>query len=265
MLQAVLLGIVEGLTEFIPVSSTGHLILVGRLIHFEGALADTFQIFIQLGAILAALVLYFSRFRGLLDLKDSWNNPHRKFRGWDGIVKLFLSCLPAFVAGAFLHAYIKEQLFSPVPVALALILGGLALIWVEGRNVSGAACRDLSEIGFMQCLAIGFFQCLSLWPGFSRSGATILGGMLFGLQRKVAAEFSFVVAVPVMFAAVSYDLFKSIELFTLADIPVFAVGFAVSFLVAIIAIRYFLALLDRLTLKPFGWYRLALGLLVLAV
>lgn len=263
ILKAVLLGIVEGLTEFIPVSSTGHLILFGRAIGFEGALADSFDIFIQLGAILAALVLYFPRFTGLLDLRNSWRNPDKKFRGWDGIFSLFLACLPAFVAGALLHGFIKEYLFSPVPVAIALIVGGLALIWLENRQPARARQSELTEIRPLQCLGVGVFQCLALWPGMSRSGATIIGGMLLGLQRRTAAEFSFIVAVPVMFAAVSYDLLKSVKLLSPSELPVFAVGFVVSFIVALLAIRFFIALLDRLTLKPFGWYRVALGIAVL--
>ena len=263
IIQAIFLGLVEGLTEFIPVSSTGHLILFGRAIDFEGDLANTFNVFIQLGAILAALVLYFPRFAGLLDLKDSWNNPRKRFRGWDGIFRFFLACLPAFVAGALLREVIKKHLFAPLPVAAVLILGGMVFIWLEKRYVQEGRNEELTEITFAQCLGIGLFQCLSLWPGVSRSGATIVGGMLLGLQRKVAAEFSFIVAVPVMFAAVFYDLLKSIKLVSLSDLPVFAAGFLVSFAVALLAIRFFIALLDRLTLAPFGWYRILLGILVL--
>lgn len=257
--KAVLLGIVEGLTEFIPVSSTGHLILFGDLLQFREGEAATFEIFIQLGAILAVVVLYTERFTGLLDFSKE---DRSGFRGWNGLGKLFLACLPAFVFGALLHDTIEHFLFIPIPVAFALILGGLVFIVLE-RSPREPSVFSLGEISGRQAFVIGLFQCLALWPGISRSGATIIGGLLVGLERKIAAEFSFLVAVPVMFAAVSYSLLKSSETLNADFWGVLLVGFVVSFLVALLAIRFFIGMLSRFTLAPFGWYRIVVGALVL--
>lgn len=259
--KAALLGIVEGLTEFLPVSSTGHLILFGDLIEFHGALAGTFEIFIQLGAILAVVVLYKERFVALLPNKGVESD---RLSGVPGCVKLFVGCLPAFILGPLLHSTIKEMLFFPGPVALALIVGGVLLIAIERRQREPSVC-DVSDITLKQCFGVGVFQCLALWPGFSRSGATILGGLLLGLERKVAAEFSFLLAVPVMCAAVAYDLLKTAAGFSLQDLPVFALGFVISFMTAIAAIRFFLSLLTRFTLAPFGIYRIVIGICVLVL
>jgi len=257
VLDAVVLGILEGLTEFIPVSSTGHLILLSTAMEFTGAKADTFSVFIQLGAILAVVFLYPRRFRALLDFSACAG-----FSGKHGLLKLLVTCLPAFICGALFHSYIKSLLFMAFPVACALILGGVVMILVERRN-SVEHVQELEAISYRQCLGIGLFQCLALWPGISRSGSTIIGGMLLGLERKLAAEFSFLIAVPVMIAAVGYDLLRSMTFLEMSDLPVFTVGFLVSFVIAIIAIKFFLSLLVRFTLAPFGYYRIALGLLVL--
>lgn len=258
---ALILGIVEGLTEFIPVSSTGHLILFGQVLNFQGPVANTFNIFIQLGAILAVVVLYFPRFLGLLD----FSRPAKStacFRGLTGTAKLFLACLPAFVAGALLHHTIKTYLFFPGPVTAALIAGGIIMILTERREPM-PALDCIEQISYRQAFLIGLVQCFSLWPGVSRSAATIVGGMLFGLNRQTAAEFSFLVAVPVMCGAVVFDLFKSWNLLDLSQIPLFAIGFVVSFLTAMLAIRFFLSLLRRFTLVPFAVYRIILGVFVL--
>jgi len=257
--KAFVLGIIEGITEFIPVSSTGHLILAGKAIAFDTSYAATFDIFIQLGAILAVVFLYWKRFMALLefDSKDG-------FSGTQGILKLFVACLPAFVLGALFHEHIKEYLFSATTVASALIFGGVVMIVIEMFPRASQEER-LEAISLKQCFLIGVFQCFAMWPGMSRSGSTIIGGLLVGLNRNVAAEFSFLVAVPVMVAAVGYDSLKNLSDFTGEALPVFALGFVVSFFTAILAIRFFLTLLNKFSLKPFGVYRIILGTAVLGI
>ncbi len=255
---AILLGLVEGLTEFIPVSSTGHLILFGDAIGFSGERAKAFDVFIQLGAILAVVVLYFRTFLGLL----RFGEPETGMSGVLGCFKLFLACLPALVLGALLHKFIKAHLFAPVPVAIALILGGVVLVVIE-RLTKPKLIGGVDAISPRQALLVGLFQCLALWPGMSRSGSTIVGGMLLGIPRGVAAEFSFLVAVPVMCAAVGFDLLKSAHALQTSDIPLFATGFVVSFLSALLAIRIFIDVLRKYSLAAFGWYRIVLGIVVL--
>lgn len=260
ILAAVALGIVEGLTEFIPVSSTGHLILFGKAISFNGASAKTFSIFIQLGAILAVVILYWHRFRALLI--SSPNSP-AGFSGKAGIIKLLLACIPVFISGYLFHDAIKA-LLEPLPVAAALICGGIFMLMVD-RGDKNFTYNSLEEISYKTAFLIGVFQCAALWPGMSRSGSTIIGAMLLGVERRVAAEFSFLVAVPVMVAAVGYDMLKSYHELTAADIDLFAVGFVVSLITAVVAIKFFMSLLSRYTLIPFGWYRICLGLFVLGL
>ncbi|HEU4403059.1 MAG TPA: undecaprenyl-diphosphate phosphatase [Candidatus Polarisedimenticolia bacterium] len=250
---AVLLGMVEGVTEYIPVSSTGHLIIAGRLLHFEGAKAATFEIFIQLGAILAVVVLERRRFVDLIQPRGRGG-----FSGTRGCALLLLTSLPALLAGYLLHDTIKERLFGPVTVALALGFGGLGILLAE-RYRPAARTASVDGISWRQALVIGLFQCLSLWPGMSRSAATIVGGLSGGLGRQAAAEYSFLAAVPVLSAATLYDLLKSWSLLAAGDILPFAVGFAVAFLCAYAAVRTFVALLGRLTLRPFAWYRIAIA------
>jgi undecaprenyl-diphosphatase len=256
-LISVILGLVEGLTEFIPVSSTGHLILAGHLLGFEGARASTFEIFIQFGAILAVVWLYKERFWRLLDFRKSSG-----LAGWRGLGLLALTSFPALALGFVGHSFIKERLFNPFTVAVGLSLGGLAILLVERRRLP-ASVAGLDEIGWRAALFIGLFQCLALWPGVSRAAATILGGMLLGLERKTAAEYSFLIAVPPIFAAASYDLYKNLPILQPSDALVFAIGFGVAFFSAIVAIRFFLRLLAWRDMSPFGWYRLALAALVL--
>ncbi len=261
ILSAIILGLVEGLTEFVPVSSTGHLILVAHLLGVAGEKAETFEIFIQLGAILAVVFLYKERFLSLL----CWRNPGGKvvagFDGVAGIRKLFLACIPAFIVGGLFHTQIKASLFSPSPVAIALILGGIIMVWIETRK-SSPKTFALEAITLTDALFIGICQCAALWPGISRAGATIVGAMLLGVERKAAAEFSFLIAVPTMFAAVGYDLLKSRAYLSLADLPTFAIGFAVSFITAVWAIKFFLSILQTHTLRSFGYYRIILGCIV---
>jgi len=259
---ALILGLVEGLTEFIPVSSTGHLILVGHLLGFTGPKAVTFEIAIQLGAILAVVGIYWRRFLGLLVPSMAPGHGMVRFAGLRGLWLLFLTSLPASLVGLALHGYIKEYLFGPRTVAWALGVGAVLILLVELRRTK-PRCERLDYISSTLALGVGVFQCLSLWPGFSRSAATIMGGMLLGASRKVAAEYSFIAAVPIMVAATGYDLLKSASAFTPEDAAMLAVGFAVSFVSAWAAVRVFIGLLGRMTLRPFAVYRLLLAPLVL--
>ena len=250
---AILLGIVEGLTEFIPVSSTGHLIVVGRLLGFEGEVAATFEIVIQLGAILAVVVHQRHRFLALLRPAGV-----EGFAGLRGVRLLVITTIPALIAGALLHGLIKEHLFGPVTVSMALLVGGVGILVAE-RLRPPTRIHDVDGLTPRVALMIGLFQCLSLWPGVSRSAATISGGLLGGVDRRAAATYSFLAAVPVMMAATLYDLLRSWTLLTTDDIVPFLVGFVVSFIFAWAAVRFFLALLGRFTLRPFAWYRIAIA------
>lgn len=254
---AIILGIVEGLTEFLPISSTGHLIITGHLLNFTGPKAETFDIVIQLGAILAVVALYFDRFIGLIKPV-----PDQRFSGLYGIWLLFLTSLPASVVGLLAHSYIKQYLFSPFTVACALAAGAVMILVVEGTT-KHEKTASIDDITPTQALGIGCFQCLALWPGFSRSAATIMGGMILGARRTVAAEYSFIAAVPIMFAATGYDFLKNYSLFGTGDLMFLAVGFCVSFISAWIAIKGFIYLLGRLTLRPFAIYRLILAPLII--
>ena len=250
---AVILSIVEGLTEFLPVSSSGHLILAGDLLGFVGEKAATFEVVIQLGAIMAVVVLYWSRFWGLLRPQ-----PYARFAGMRGIGMLMLTSLPACVLGLLAHSTIKQHLFTPATVALALAVGAVCMILAERRKVR-PVCITLDDMTPKLALGVGLFQCLAMWPGFSRSAATIMGGMLLGSKRSVAAEYSFVAAVPIMVAATGYDLLKSWHLLSAADIPFFAIGMVGSFISALAAVKIFVALVGRMTLVPFAVYRLILA------
>ncbi len=255
-LNAGILGIVEGVTEFIPVSSTGHLIVAGHFLKFEGARASAFEIFIQLGAILAVLVIYKERFLGLLKLREKTG-----FHGSNGIKLLFLTTLPALFAGALLHKTIKTHLFNPFTVAIGLGVGGAAILLVE-KFVPPQKKAGLDAIDGRDALLIGLFQCLALWPGTSRSAATILGAMLIGLDRKTAAEYSFFAAVPVMFAATALDLYASFPYLSAADFPIFTLGFILAFISALLTVRIFIKIVSLRSLESFGWYRIAVAPLI---
>lgn len=253
---SLVLSVVEGLTEFLPVSSSGHLILVGELLKFSGEKAATFEVVIQLGAILAVVVLYWGRFWGLLRPQ-----PKIAFSGLRGICLLILTSLPASVLGLVCHSFIKEKLFHPLPVLLSLTVGALCMIVVERCRMRERRL-SIDEITPGLAFGIGCFQCLALWPGFSRSAATIMGGMILGASRKVSAEYSFIAAVPIMFAATGYDLLKSWSLFSVTDLPFFAVGMVGAFVSALLAVKAFVALVGRMTLVPFAVYRLLLAPIV---
>lgn len=257
---AVILGIVEGLTEFIPVSSTGHLILTSRLLGLDGPAVDTFDVFIQLGAILGVVVLYFNRFVGLVYPRGS----DGRFSGSRGIALLITTSLPAALLGALMHGVIKERLFNPASVAFALAIGAVLMIWVERRSTKPVT-ETIDELTYRQAFLIGVCQCVSLWPGFSRSASTICGGMLGGCSRAVAAQYSFLAAVPIMLAAVSYDLYKNWAHLSADNAQPFLVGFIVAFISAIVAVRTFLSFVSRHRLSVFAWYRLALAVAVILV
>jgi undecaprenyl-diphosphatase len=257
LVVAALLGVVEGVTEFIPVSSTGHLILASDLLGFESLVgegpAKTFEIFIQLGAILAVVVAYPRRFGGLLPWRDNSG-----FRGLRGLSLLALTSLPAGLVGVLARGTIKEHLFQPLTVAVGLAAGAVWILAAE-RWPRPVRRAGLDQLRWRDALAVGLFQCLALWPGMSRSSSTILGGMWLGLDRKTAAEYSFFAAVPLLAAAALYELVKSRSTLSAADIPWFAVGFLVSYVFAWLAVRFFIRFLSRHTLAVFGWYRLAIA------
>jgi undecaprenyl-diphosphatase len=256
LLDAVILGLVEGATEFIPVSSTGHLILAGDWLGQTDARAKTFDIFIQLGAILAIVWLY--RVRLTTALLAVRHEPRsRRF-----FLNLLIAFLPAAIVGFLIHDWIKERLFNPTVVAWALVIGGALILLVE-RWKPRTRVADLAGLPPPTALGIGLAQVLSLVPGTSRSGATIIGGYALGLSRTAATEFSFFLAIPVMFAATLYDLLKSWGTLTAADVPFFAVGFLVAFVSAIVVVRGFLAFVSRHSFAAFAWYRIAFGLVLL--
>lgn len=253
---AVILGIVEGLTEFIPVSSTGHLILTGHLLGFVGDKAASFEVAIQLGAILAIVALFPRRFLALIPRrKEDPGAPVSTLSGWSGLWRFGAAILPALAVGFLARNAIKHYLFNPFTVTCALAAGGVAMLAAE-RFVCGRKTRSLDAITLAQALGIGLFQVLSLWPGTSRSAATIVGGMLLGLDRKSAAEFSFLVAVPIMFIATGYEMSKIGATFSADELGRFVLGFVLAFIVALLSVKAFLHLLNRWTLVPFAWYRI---------
>lgn len=256
ILIAIILGIVEGLTEFLPVSSTGHLILTGHALGFTGTRADTFEVFIQLGAILAVVWLYRERFTGLLQLRHN-----KGLQGKRGLLLLGITTLPALVVGFFLRDFIKDHLFQPETVAIGLAVGGIILIVFE-RFKHRVSVPNLDTITPKQALGVGLFQLFALWPGVSRSASTIIGGMVLGFDRKTAVEYSFLIAVPVMIAATGFDLLKSLSDLQVADIPLFTVGFVTAFIAALFAVRYFVQFVQRFGFTAFGWYRIAIAIIV---
>jgi undecaprenyl-diphosphatase len=255
-LKAVILGIVEGLTEFLPISSTGHLILVGDLLGFNDEKGKIFELVIQTGAMLAVVWHYREKFAGVLA------NLGRDRAAQRFVLNLVVAFLPAAVLGLLFGKYIKAALFKPVPVAIAFIVGAFVILWAERRKhvVRVAEVDDMTPL---DALKVGVAQAFALIPGTSRSGATIIGGLLFGLSRKAATEFSFFLAVPTLVAAGAYDFWKNRALFELRDLGWFAVGMAVSFVAAFLCIRWLLRYIMRHDFTIFAWYRIVFGVLVL--
>lgn len=257
-LQAAFLGIVEGLTEFIPVSSTGHLILLVDLLGFEGPPGKVFEIAIQLGAILAICVVYWPR------LRDTLAGLGRDDRANRFAVNVLFGVVPALLIGAVAHGFIKNVLFNPWVVSVALIAGGLLILLIE-RYVGKGEVENVDDFKFRLSLKIGLIQCLAMVPGVSRSGATIMGARLLGVQRAAAAEFSFFLAVPTMVAATAYDLLQNWKGMTLDGAGLIAVGFIAAFLCAVLVVRTVIALINRYGFVPFAYYRIAIGIVMLAV
>lgn len=285
---AAILGLVEGLTEFLPVSSTGHLIIIGHFLGFTGAVADTVEVAIQLGAILAIMVYERHKIASLCSqaareqaalLKlfhcarppGLWQGP-----SWRSILRrsidqhrnlwflfgLAIAFLPAAIVGFAAHDWIERHLFAPQTVAVALIVGGGIILWVEGSH-KPVHVATLEQVGVKTALLVGLAQCCALFPGISRSGATIIGGLLAGMDRRVATEYSFFLALPTMLVATAYKMLKSFSLFTQHDLVALLVGLVVSFFVAWAVIAAFLAFVKQHTLSSFAYYRIALGIVVL--
>ncbi len=261
LIIAIILGIIEGLTEFLPVSSTAHQILAADLMGFRVAGWEAFVVMIQLGAILAIVVLYFSKlWRVLVTLPSDPRS--RIFAA--GIIVAFL---PAAVLGVLLHAHIKTLLFAPLPIAIALIVGGVVIIAVE-RHLPRVKYTESDRLPLSVCLRIGMLQCLAMIPGTSRSGATIIGALLLGVERRAAAEFSFFLAIPTMLGAFVYDLYKNWSVFTPESATLIGAGSIAAFVAAVVVVRWALDFIARHGFTPFAWYRIALGgvlLVVLAV
>ncbi|HIO69983.1 MAG TPA: undecaprenyl-diphosphate phosphatase [Nitrospirales bacterium] len=253
---AVILGVVEGLTEFLPVSSTGHLIVTGHLLGFTGEMASSFEIAIQLGAILAVMFYYRER---LYTVVTSFP---REEKSRNLILALGGAFLPAAVIGLSIHSFITEHLFSPKTVAAALIIGGITILVIE-RTRTQFRIHDVSELRIRDAVLIGFAQCLALFPGVSRSGATIMGGLLIGLDRKTATEFSFLLALPTMLTATGYQLVKSRELLLEENMIYLGIGMVVAFFTALAVIGAFLKYVTTNTFVPFAYYRIVFGTIVL--
>ena len=249
LIDALILGIVEGLTEFLPISSTGHLILAGDLLNFAHPGRDVFYVAIQTGAMLAVVWEYRARFFRV-DV-SLWRN-------------LVVAFVPAAVLGVIFGDLIKDHLFKPVPVALAFIVGGLIILAVD-RGKRHARIERTQDMTWLDALKVGFAQCFAMIPGTSRSGATIIAALLIGVERRAAAGFSFVLAIPTMLAATAYSLWKARAALDVSDFGQIAVGLATSFVVALLVVRAVLAVIGRIGFAPFGWYRIALGLAMLAV
>jgi undecaprenyl-diphosphatase len=257
LLKALILGIVEGLTEFLPISSTGHLILASDLLGVNDEKGKIFDIVIQTGAMFAVIWEYRHRFGGVLKGLATDRKAQRF------VANLVIAFMPAAVLGLAFGKYIKQALFKPVPVAIAFIVGAFVILWAE-RRVHTVRVTDVDDMTWKDALKVGFAQAFALIPGTSRSGATIIGGLLFGLSRKAATEFSFFLAVPTLVAAGAYDLYKNRGLFVADDLGVFAVGLVASFVSAFLCIRWLLRYIVRHDFTIFAWYRIAFGVVVLA-
>ena len=256
LLKALILGVVEGLTEFLPISSTGHLIIASQLLDFHDEKGKVFEIAIQTGAMLAVVWEYRARFTHALTGAAS-DPVARRF-----IVNLIVAFVPAAVLGLLFGGYIKEHLFDAVPVAIAFIVGAFIILWVERRHRT-ARVESVDEMTWKDALKVGIAQSFALIPGTSRSGATIIGGMLFGLSRRAATEFSFFLAVPTLIAAGAYDLYKHRDVLSVADTPVFAVGLVTAFVSAFVCVRWLIRFIATHDFTIFAWYRIVFGVVVL--
>jgi undecaprenyl-diphosphatase len=256
LLKALIMGVVEGLTEFLPISSTGHLILAGSLLGFTSEKAKVFDIVIQTGAMFAVLWYYRARFAGVITglLTEARS---RRF-----VANLLIAFLPAAIVGVVAGKHIKAHLFKPVPVALAFVIGGLVILWAERRRHL-VRVQEVDQMTPLDALKIGFAQCLALIPGTSRAGATIIGGLLFGLSRKSATEFSFFLAVPTLIGAGAYDLYKQRALLSADDASWFAAGALAAFISAFFCVRWLLRYISTHDFSAFAWYRIVFGVVIL--
>ncbi len=255
-LKALILGIIEGLTEFFPVSSTGHLILAGNVLAFPDAIAQHFHVAIQLGAIAAVVLIYRDDFFKLFHPR-SWTSPLSQ--------NLICVTLPSVLAGLLFYDKIKAYLFNPIGVACALIFGAIAMLIMDKKYGKSHKIQNISKITPREALIIGVSQCLSLWPGMSRSASTMMGGLYMGLDYKTAAKFSFMAAVPVMMAAVCYDFLKGFHTMDVPTLKLIGIGMIVAFVVSILGIKTLLKILNTYGFKPFAYYRIALGCLILGL
>jgi len=261
LLKAAVMGLVEGLTEFLPISSTGHLILAGALLGFDDEKAKVFDIAIQTGAIFAVILVYWQKIRDTVVALPTQVQA-RRFA-----LNVLIAFIPAVVLGLLFGKAIKAHLFTPVVVASTFILGGFIILWAERRQVSNPAVtrvHDVDAMTVMDALKVGLVQCFAMIPGTSRSGATIIGGMLLGLSRKAATDFSFYLAIPTLIGAGAYSLYKERALLSAADVPLFAVGLVVSFISAWLCIRWLLRFISTHSFNGFAYYRIVFGLVVLA-
>ncbi|HNE70947.1 MAG TPA: undecaprenyl-diphosphate phosphatase [Giesbergeria sp.] len=257
LVKAAIMGVVEGLTEFLPISSTGHLILAGALLGFDDAKAKVFDIAIQTGAIFAVILVYWQKIRATLVALPSQRSAQRF------ALNVLIGFFPAVLLGLLLGKAIKAHLFTPTVVASTFILGGFIILWAERRPQSATRIAEVDDMGPVDALKVGLVQCLAMVPGTSRSGATIIGGMLLGLSRKAATDYSFFLAIPTLIGAGVYSLYKERELLQVADLPMFAVGLFFSFVSAWLCVRWLLRYISTHSFVPFAWYRIAFGLLVL--
>ena len=261
LIKAAIMGIVEGLTEFLPISSTGHLILAGSLLGFDDEKAKVFDIAIQTGAIFAVILVYWQKIRATLIAL-----PNEK-QAQQFALNVLVAFLPAVVLGLLFGKAIKAHLFTPVVVASAFIIGGFIILWAEKRQQRDPAAvriHDVESMTTMDAFKVGLVQCLAMIPGTSRSGSTIIGGMLLGLSRKAATDFSFYLAIPTLIGAGVYSLYKERALLSISDLPMFGVGLLFSFISAWLCIRWLLRYIASHDFIPFAWYRIAFGIVVLA-
>ena len=257
LLKAAIMGVVEGLTEFLPISSTGHLILAGALLGFDDAKAKVFDIAIQTGAIFAVILVYWQKIRATLVALPTQRQAQRF------ALNVLIGFVPAVVLGLLLGKAIKAHLFTPTVVASTFIIGGFIILWAERRQQGAVRVQSVDDMTPLDALKVGLVQCLAMIPGTSRSGATIIGGMLLGLSRKAATDYSFFLAIPTLIGAGAYSLYKERALLSAADIPLFAVGLLLSFISAWLCVRWLLRYISSHSFVPFAYYRIVFGVVVL--
>ena len=257
LVKAAIMGVVEGLTEFLPISSTGHLILAGSLLGFVDAKAKVFDIAIQTGAIFAVILVYWQKIRATLVALPTERQAQRF------VLNVLIGFLPAVVLGLLFGKAIKAHLFTPTVVASAFILGGFIILWAERRPATAVRVQQVDDMTMLDALKVGLVQCLAMVPGTSRSGATIIGGMVLGLSRKAATDYSFFLAIPTLIGAGAYSLYKERALLEVADAPMFAVGLLFSFISAWLCVRWLLRYISTHSFAVFAYYRIAFGVLVL--